>query len=206
MAFDLSGPQGNTLFTNDKSNSQPRQAEIIDEAWRSQPLTPQGQSNLDKNETAVENKIAALADTFYLTSLNSSPALGSPIKTAVISSPQAETRMAAEPRPQHPSLPNTPDSDMRSSGSVLGSANELAKPESSTMNPGTLVTREDVIACYKIFLRRIPENEEVITARIGVTRERILTAFMTSKNFLGQPENIQLIKKTFMEIQKRKNL
>lgn len=67
----------------------------------------------------------------------------------------------------------------------------------------TLATREDVVAAYKIFLNRMPESEEVITARIGAPRERILSSFLTSKYFLGQPENIALIRRTALQIESR---
>lgn len=64
-------------------------------------------------------------------------------------------------------------------------------------------TREDVIAAYKIFLDRLPENEEVITPRIGIARERILSSFMTSKYFLSRPKNIQLLLLTAIQIEQK---
>jgi len=67
-------------------------------------------------------------------------------------------------------------------------------------------TREDVIAAYKIFLDRLPENEEVITPRIGLARERILSSFMTSKYFLSRPKNIQLLLLTAIQIEQKANL
>ena len=67
-------------------------------------------------------------------------------------------------------------------------------------------TREDVIAAYKIFLDRLPENEEVITPRIGIARERILSSFMTSKYFLSRPKNIQLLLLTAIQSEQKANL
>ena len=64
-------------------------------------------------------------------------------------------------------------------------------------------TREDVIAAYKIFLDRLPESEEVITPRIGLARERILSSFMTSKYFLSRPKNIQLLLLTAIQIEQK---
>lgn len=69
--------------------------------------------------------------------------------------------------------------------------------------PQTLATREDVVAAYKIFLNRLPESEEVITARIGAPRERILSSFLTSKYFVAQPENIALIRRVAQQIESR---
>ena len=69
--------------------------------------------------------------------------------------------------------------------------------------PLVAATREDVIAAYKIFLDRLPESEEVITPRIGIARERILSSFMTSKYFLSRPKNIQLLLLTAIQIEQK---
>jgi hypothetical protein len=59
---------------------------------------------------------------------------------------------------------------------------------------GTMTAnRDDVIAAYKVFLRRPPENQMVIDSRVGSSREKILVNFMTAKEFLRYPENIILI-------------
>ena len=72
--------------------------------------------------------------------------------------------------------------------------------------PLVAATREDVIAAYKIFLDRLPESEEVITPRIGIARERILSSFMTSKYFLSRPKNIQLLLLTAIQIEQKASI
>jgi len=54
-------------------------------------------------------------------------------------------------------------------------------------------TAQDVAAAYKMFLRRNPENMEVIEARVGLPSEKLLLAFMTSEECLQHEENRQVI-------------
>jgi hypothetical protein len=54
-------------------------------------------------------------------------------------------------------------------------------------------TREDVIAAYKIFLGRMPENMDVVDNRIGVMPEAMMVEFMVSKEYLDHPEKSQLV-------------
>jgi hypothetical protein len=82
---------------------------------------------------------------------------------------------------------------------------EVPTQEASPQLPTIPATREDVIAAYKIFLDRLPESEEVITPRIGLARERILSSFITSKYFLSRPKNIQLLLLTAIQIEQKAN-
>ena len=50
-------------------------------------------------------------------------------------------------------------------------------------------TREDIVAVYKLFLGRFPENEEVITTRIGMEMKALLKSFLISNEFLSNNEN-----------------
>jgi hypothetical protein len=54
-------------------------------------------------------------------------------------------------------------------------------------------TREDVIAAYKIFLGRMPENMDVVDNRIGVMPEAMMVEFMVSQEYLNHPEKSQLV-------------
>lgn len=56
-----------------------------------------------------------------------------------------------------------------------------------------LMTAEDIIAAYKIFLRRRPENMEGVTPRVGLTGDRILFDYLMSDEFTGRPEVAQLV-------------
>ena len=100
---------------------------------------------------------------------------------------------APNPSPQEPAVANT--------AQVSGAEQQ----EPAVQAPLVPATREDVIAAYKIFLDRLPESEEVITPRIGLARERILSSFMTSKYFLSRPKNIQLLLLTAIQIEQKAN-
>jgi hypothetical protein len=63
------------------------------------------------------------------------------------------------------------------------------------------MTQDDVIAAYKIFLRRKPENQMVVDTRLGLSREKLLVNFITAKEFTRYPENINLILQTARQIE-----
>ena len=50
------------------------------------------------------------------------------------------------------------------------------------------MTKEDVIAAYKIFLNRLPESTAVIDRRIGSAAEANLIQFVLADEFLKRPE------------------
>ncbi len=62
------------------------------------------------------------------------------------------------------------------------------------------MNEQDVVAAYKLFLRRTPENKTVVESRIGLPRERMLVNFITAKEFIKYPENISLILQTAQAI------
>ena len=55
------------------------------------------------------------------------------------------------------------------------------------------MSAEDIIAAYKIFLRRLPESMEVVTPRVGLSAERVLFDFMSSSEFTNRPEVANLV-------------
>lgn len=52
----------------------------------------------------------------------------------------------------------------------------------------TAVTREDVIAAYKIFLNRFPESDTVIDTRVGLEPGRMVQSFLLSEEFLSRQQ------------------
>jgi hypothetical protein len=54
-------------------------------------------------------------------------------------------------------------------------------------------TREDIIAVYKLFLGRFPENEDVITPRIGLDMPVLLKSFLLSDEFIQREEHWPLL-------------
>lgn len=60
-------------------------------------------------------------------------------------------------------------------------------------DPSLAMTKEDIIAAYKIFLKRPPESMEVVLPRVGLSADRILIDFFSSSEFLARPEAVKLI-------------
>jgi hypothetical protein len=56
-----------------------------------------------------------------------------------------------------------------------------------------VMSAEDIIAAYKIFLKRVPESIEVVTPRVGLSAERVLFDFMSSSEFTNRPEVANLV-------------
>jgi hypothetical protein len=56
-----------------------------------------------------------------------------------------------------------------------------------------VMTKEDIIAAYKIFLKRPPESMDVVMPRVGLSADRILIDFFSSSEFLARPEAVKLI-------------
>lgn len=70
---------------------------------------------------------------------------------------------------------------------------EPSTPEVLAQMDTNLMTSEDIIAAYKIFLRRRPENMAGVTPRVGLTGDRILFDYLMSDEFTGRPEVAQLV-------------
>jgi hypothetical protein len=88
-------------------------------------------------------------------------------------------------------------------------AAEAAAPsEVPTQMNSMAMSQEDIIAAYKIFLKRHPENLEVVQPRVGLSGDRILLDFLSSGEFTSRPEVVQLIfalAKKLLEEQKAKS-
>jgi len=87
-------------------------------------------------------------------------------------------------------------------------AEAVAAPsEAPTQMNSMAMSQEDIIAAYKIFLKRHPENLEVVQPRVGLSGDRILLDFLSSGEFTSRPEVVQLIfalAKKLLEEQKAK--
>jgi len=55
------------------------------------------------------------------------------------------------------------------------------------------MTREDVIAAFKIFLGRQPESEEVLKPWVGSKPQSLLVSFLRCSEFLDNPIKSQLV-------------
>ena len=87
---------------------------------------------------------------------------------------------------------------VQTASEVLASSESItppqpAEPEVFAQMDTNLMTSEDIIAAYKIFLRRRPENMDGVTPRVGLTGDRILFDYLMSDEFTGRPEVAQLV-------------
>ena len=64
---------------------------------------------------------------------------------------------------------------------------------STAEDSSVVMTKEDIIAAYKIFLKRPPESMDVVMPRVGLSADRILIDFFSSSEFLVRPEAVKLI-------------
>jgi hypothetical protein len=117
--------------------------------------------------------------------------------------PQAEvveaepiiSKADASPVPNQPAVAASP-------------AASVAPSEAPTQMNSMAMSQEDIIAAYKIFLKRHPENLEVVQPRVGLSGDRVLLDFLSSGEFTSRPEVVQLIfalAKKLLEEQKAKS-
>jgi hypothetical protein len=92
---------------------------------------------------------------------------------------------------------------------IAASPTPAAAPsEAPTQMNSMAMSQEDIIAAYKIFLKRHPENLEVVQPRVGLSGDRVLLDFLSSGEFTSRPEVVQLIfalAKKMLEEQKAKS-
>lgn len=74
-------------------------------------------------------------------------------------------------------------------------------PMPGPAQPG--VGRDEVVAAYRMFLRRDPESDAVIEPRLGIARERLLSTFMVSPEFLQRSENVKLLLEVAKSLEQR---
>jgi hypothetical protein len=145
------------------------------------------------------------------------------VDTAVIDAAVVEVAVAQEEAPQaevvEAELPvsKVDASPAPNTAAVVASpapaAEAVAAPseapsEAPTQMNSMAMSQEDIIAAYKIFLKRHPENLEVVQPRVGLSGDRILLDFLSSGEFTSRPEVVQLIfalAKKLLEEQKAKS-
>lgn len=76
-----------------------------------------------------------------------------------------------------------------------------APPEPAAVE--SVVGRDEVIAAYRLFLRRDPESDAVIAPRLGMAREKLLSSFMVSPEFLQRGENVNLVLEVAKSVEQR---
>jgi hypothetical protein len=187
------------------SFSQP--AELADIAAPMPAIEDKAADEHERNPTVVEvdATAAAVVDTVV-------------VDTAVVDATVVEVAVPQEEAPQaevveaDPPVSKVDSSQAPNQLAVVASpapaAEAVAAPsEAPTQMNSMAMSQEDIIAAYKIFLKRHPENLEVVQPRVGLSGDRILLDFLSSGEFTSRPEVVQLIfalAKKLLEEQKAK--
>jgi hypothetical protein len=106
------------------------------------------------------------------------------------------TQLQASPSPQAVA-PQAPAAQVAPAVSPASPAASTTAASPTTPIVGQMdsmaMSAEDIIAAYKIFLKRVPESMEVVTPRVGLSAERVLFDFMSSGEFTNRPEVANLV-------------
>jgi len=130
-------------------------------------------------------------------SANAMPSFSQPVELAQLASaaqhvlpdgPAPHEAASAKATPLVTPSDNAPPAFNETTAEKVLSAAETPKQMESM-----LMSQEDIIAAYKIFLKRHPETMEVIKPRVGLTGDRVLVDFLSSSEFTSRPEVVNLI-------------
>jgi len=112
------------------------------------------------------------------------------IPTPVKVAPQTSAPMTMEAAEPTPHLETKPESQPGAQPESQPVTQPVTQPASQQL---LRMTKEDVIAAYKIFLNRLPESATVMNLRIGGSTEANLIDFVLADEFLKRPEVRPLI-------------
>lgn len=98
--------------------------------------------------------------------------------------------------------------EQRSDEQISEEDSAASKSETlSNLSPQELsnlsASASDVVAAYKIFLKRLPESMEVTNSRVGLDTNKLLLAFFCSDEFLHYPENRDLVMRLSEQVQEK---
>jgi hypothetical protein len=134
-------------------------------------------------------------------SANAMPSFSQPVELAQLAS-ATQHALPDTPTPQEtssaPATPLatpllTPSDNAPPALSETTAEKALSAAETPKQMESMLMSQEDIIAAYKIFLKRHPETMEVIKPRVGLTGDRVLVDFLSSSEFTSRPEVVNLI-------------
>lgn len=133
-----------------------------------------------------------------------------PVEQAV-AQVQAATGLQFAPMPSQQSelqeaaavltVPDHPASPAEAPQAEAPQAAPSVPPEPAAVE--SVVGRDEVIAAYRLFLRRDPESDAVIAPRLGMAREKLLSSFMVSPEFLQRGENVNLVLEVAKSVEQR---
>ena len=122
-----------------------------------------------------------------------------PAAPAVMAPAVAAVAQAAPVAPPAAAVPAEPAA--LASPAEAPQAAPSAPPEPAAVE--SVVGRDEVIAAYRLFLRRDPESDPVIAPRLGMAREKLLSSFMVSPEFLQRGENVNLVLEVAKSVEQR---
>ena len=134
-------------------------------------------------------------------SANAMPSFSQPVELAQLAS-ATQHALPDTPTPQETSSATatplvtpllTPSDNAPPALSETTAEKALSAAETPKQMESMLMSQEDIIAAYKIFLKRHPETMEVIKPRVGLTGDRVLVDFLSSSEFTSRPEVVNLI-------------
>ena len=134
-------------------------------------------------------------------SANTMPSFSQPVELAQLAS-AAQHALPDGPAPHEAASAKaaplvtplvTPSDNAPPALSEITAEKVLSAAETPKQMESMLMSQEDIIAAYKIFLKRHPETMEVIKPRVGLTGDRVLVDFLSSSEFTSRPEVVNLI-------------
>jgi len=130
-------------------------------------------------------------------SANAMPSFSQPVELAQLAS-AAQHALPDGPAPHEAASAKaaplvTPSDNAPPALSETTAEKVLSAAETPKQMESMLMSQEDIIAAYKIFLKRHPETMEVIKPRVGLTGDRVLVDFLSSSEFTSRPEVVNLI-------------
>jgi hypothetical protein len=183
------------------SFSQP--AELADIAAPMPKIEETAADEPDPNPTVIEVEVHEGAQEQLAAVLDVAMPQEEAPQAEVVEAESPVSKVDASPAPNQPAVAAS-----LAVAAVAVAAPREAPSEAPTQMNSMAMSQEDIIAAYKIFLKRHPENLEVVQPRVGLSGDRILLDFLSSGEFTSRPEVVQLIfalAKKMLEEQKAKS-
>lgn len=117
-----------------------------------------------------------------------------PAPQPVLSTSPAQARVSAPGVPPEANAAQPQQIAVAPQGAVVGADEKapIASP-AVAVAADVGVGRDEVVAAYRLFLCRDPESDTVIEPRLGMSREKLLSTFIVSPEFLQRSDNVKLL-------------
>ncbi len=126
-------------------------------------------------------------------SADAMPSFSQPVELAQLASTPEQAAPTVSTTTATAEPPTPEGASAATAEKVLTAEKALSAAETPKQMESMLMSAEDIIAAYKIFLKRHPETMDVIQPRVGLTGDRVLVDFLSSSEFTSRPEAVNLI-------------